>query len=110
VTRVDLHRLAQRAQTDRTARLDTILRRDVTVAYPDEPLRTIVHRMAETGLTRFPVVERRGDHRRLVGMISLEDLLKARLRNLEAERRRERVMRVKIAFPFGLRRSRDTTT
>ena len=28
------------------------------VAYPDEPLRVIVHRMAETGLTRFPVVDR----------------------------------------------------
>jgi CBS domain-containing protein len=105
VTRFDLRQLAQRAPTDRSARLPAILRRNVTVAYPDEPLRAIAHRMAETGLTRFPVVERRGDSGRLVGMISLKDLLKARLRNLEAERRRERVMRVRIAFPFGLRGS-----
>jgi len=35
-------------------------------------------------------------------MISLEDLLKARAMNLDAERRRERVMRVRLAFPFGL--------
>ena len=56
--------------------------------------------MAETGLTHFPVV----DHgsRRLVGMISLEDLLKARALNLESERRRERVMQVRLAFPFAL--------
>ena len=32
------------------------------VAYPDEPLRVVVYRMAETGLTRLPVVER-GDAR-----------------------------------------------
>jgi CBS domain-containing protein len=60
--------------------------------------------MAETGLTRFPVVDRAGMH--VVGMISLDDLLKARALNLEAERRRERIMRVQIAFPFGLGRSR----
>ena len=32
--------------------------RTPTVAYPDEPLRVVVYRMAGTGLTRFPVVER----------------------------------------------------
>jgi CBS domain-containing protein len=63
--------------------------------------------MAETGLTHFPVVER-GDGRRLVGMISLEDLLKARTMNLDAERRRERVMSVRLGYPFGLGRSEST--
>lgn len=42
---------------------------------------------------------------RLVGMISLEDLLKARARNLDAEQRHERTMDVRIALPFGLRRA-----
>jgi CBS domain-containing protein len=105
VTRFDLRQLADRARTDPTERLAKILRRDVTVAYPDEPLRLIAHRMAETGLTHFPVVER-GESRRLIGMLSLEDLLKARMLNLEAERRRERIMHVRLAFPFGLGRSR----
>ena len=73
---------------------------------PDEPLRFIVQRMADTGLTRFPVIDR-GTSRRLVGMISLDDLLKERALNLEAERRRERTMRVQIAFPFRMRRPRD---
>ena len=59
--------------------------------------------MAMSGLTRFPVLERGAD-RRLVGVISLEDLLKARVQNLEAEHRRERLLRVRIAFPFGLER------
>ncbi|MGH9310741.1 MAG: chloride channel protein, partial [Vicinamibacterales bacterium] len=105
VTRFDLHQLATRAQGDPAARLQDILRQNPTVAYTDEPLRVIAHRMAETGFTHFPVVER-GNGRQLAGMISLEDLLKARALNLESERRRERIMRVNLAFPFGLRRTR----
>ena len=65
------------------------------VAYPDEPLRVVVYRMAETGLTRFPVVER-GDERKLVGVIGLRDLLTARTRNLTEERDRERVLRIRL--------------
>ena len=68
------------------------------VAFPDEPLRTVVYRMAETGYTRFPVVER-DNPQQLVGMISLNGLLKARVRNLEEERRRERVLRMRLFFP-----------
>jgi len=57
-----------------------------------------VNRMAETGLTRFPVID--NEHsRKLVGIISLEDLLHARVRSLEEERRRERVLRIHL--PFG---------
>jgi CIC family chloride channel protein len=69
--------------------------RDPVVAYADEPLRLLVHRMAETGLTRMPVVERE-DSRRLAGMVSLTDLLRARTRMLEEERRRERVLRLRF--------------
>lgn len=77
---------AAAAAGDKTATLATILRPTPTVAHPDEPLRIVVHRMADTGLTHFPVVER-GPERRLTGMISLEDLLKARTHHLESERR-----------------------
>lgn len=68
------------------------------VAYPDEPMRAVVYRMAETGFTRFPVVER-NDPGKLVGMISLNDLLKASSRNLEEERHRERVLRLRLLTP-----------
>jgi CBS-domain-containing membrane protein len=67
------------------------------VAYDDEPLRVLVFRMAETGVTRVPVV-RRSD-RTLLGMVALSDLLTARVRLLDAEQRRERV----LGYPFGLR-------
>jgi chloride channel protein, CIC family len=68
---------------------------DPVVAHPDEPLRVVVYRMAETGLTRFPVVDR-GDERKLVGVIGLRDLLSARTRNLAEERDRERVLRIRL--------------
>jgi CBS domain-containing protein len=56
----------------------------------------VVFRMAETGLTRMPVVE--NDSRILLGMISLHDLLLARVRNLNEERHRERILRLRLPF------------
>ncbi len=66
-----------------------------TVAFPDESLRTVVYRMAESGFTRLPVVDR-ADDKRLIGMVSLADLLRARGRNLEEERTRERMFRLRL--------------
>jgi CBS domain-containing protein len=71
---------------------------DPVVAYNDEPLRMIVYRMAETGLTRMPVVMRHT--KTLVGMIALTDLLGARSRILEAEQRRERVLGARLRLPL----------
>jgi len=83
-----------------TRRLVDFVKCDPEVAYPDEPLRVVVYRMAETGLTRFPVVER-GGSKKLVGMVSLDDLLKARAHTLDAERRRERVLPLRLRIPFS---------
>jgi chloride channel protein, CIC family len=77
--------------------LAEIAAKDPVVAFADEPLRVIVHRMAETGFTRLPVLDPQSD-RRLVGMISLEDLLHARSQNLTEERTRERVLRIRLPF------------
>lgn len=105
-TRSDLLHLADRAHVaGAEARLDDVIRPAPVIAYPDEPLRVVVHRMADTGRTRLPVVERGADPR-LVGMVSLTDLLQARTRNLEAERRRERVLGLRVLFPS---RARDTS-
>jgi CBS domain-containing protein len=71
------------------------------VAYPDEPLRVVVHRMSDTGLTRFPVVNN-GQERKLTGMVSISDLLRARTRSLEDERHRERVLRIHL--PLSVRK------
>ncbi len=85
----------------RNTPLSEVATSEPVVAYADEPLRMVVNRMAESGYTRFPVVDRE-DSGKLVGMVALHDLLHARTRALEAEGLRERVLR--IHFPFGSRR------
>ncbi len=92
----------QRAGGGDGRRIADLVKPNPVVAHPDEPLRVIVYRMAETGLTRFPVVER-GDGGKLVGIVSLSDLLRARVRNLEEERRRQRVLRMHLLFPLRAR-------
>jgi CBS domain-containing protein len=78
-------------------RISEIALEKPVVAFAGEPLRMVVQRMAESGVTRLPVVESR-NVRRLVGMISLSDLLRARAQNLEEERARDTVLRIR--FPF----------
>jgi len=68
------------------------------VVHADDPLRLVAYRMAESGVTRVPVV-RRSDGT-FVGMLALHDLLTARTRILDAEQRRERVFDV----PFRVAR------
>ncbi len=99
LTRSDLRKLLQNPEEGSESRtLGELARRDPVEAYPDEPLRVVVYRMAEKGITRMPVVEGNGS-RKLVGLLSLDDLLKARVRNLEEERRRETVLPLHFVFP-----------
>ena len=78
-------------------RMGELANSEPQVALAGEPLRAVVYRMAETGFTRMPVVE--SEHsRKLVGMVSLNDLLRARSRSLEEERHRERVLRIHLPF------------
>jgi chloride channel protein, CIC family len=97
VTRNDLHQIRQ---SGCSGELGKIGKKDPVVAYSGEPLRAVVYRMAETGFTRLPVIESE-ESGKLAGMISLHDLLRARTRSLEEDRRRERLLRVRL--PFGSR-------
>jgi CIC family chloride channel protein len=89
--------------------LAAIVRANPVAAYPDEPLRSVVYRMAEKGVTRLPVIER-GAEEKLLGLVSLDDLLKARTRSLEDERRRERILRLQFLFPRKRARSDTPAT
>jgi CIC family chloride channel protein len=71
--------------------LGQLVSRDAARAYTDEILRTLVYRMAQSEVTRMPVVER--ETGKLMGLVTLENLLKARSRHWEEERRREQVLR-----------------
>jgi CIC family chloride channel protein len=72
------------------------------IAHGDEPLRVVVHRMATTNRAELPVVAR-DDRRKLIGTITLRDMLKARVRHLEEEERRERVLPLSLIVPPFLR-------
>src|SRR4029077_16661149 len=98
LTRATLHNLVQEKAVTESDGCPPVLEQyailDPVVCYPDEPLRVVIYRMAATDLTRMPVVER--EHpRKLVGIVSLTDLLKARARVLHEENTRERVLRLR---------------
>ncbi len=88
------------------------IRDTVAVAYPDETLRTAAYRMAERGVTRMPVVAR-DDPTRLVGLVTLAQLLEGRLRDLREARVAERVLWFRPVVPidrFWRRPGRATRT
>jgi CBS domain-containing protein len=101
ITRRELRRFIE---SNSSAPLETIAREPLT-AFRDEPLRSIVMRMAETGITRMPVVDAGG---KLEGLVSLRDLLRARVRNLDEERRRERILRLRMPFLLPRERMNDS--
>ena len=103
VTRLDIsERIEREGDAILSISLADLARKAAIETYPDEPLRVVVYRMAEKGVTRMPVVER--SSRTFLGLVSLNDLLKARARHLEEERRRERPLKFRFFFP-GRRRS-----
>jgi H+/Cl- antiporter ClcA len=103
VTSGDLQKFLQAHPAEGDGRkVGDLVRPDPLKTYPDEPLRVVVYRMAESGLTRLIVVDREDPHK-LVGIVSLKDLLKARVRNLEDERHRERVLTIRPFAPLNSR-------
>jgi len=98
VTRRQLFKCSEQTQGEAPVkRLSEVASAEPVVAFADEPLRVVVRRMAESGLTGFPVLDPKTE-RKLVGMVSVNDLLSARIQNLEDERARERVLRIRMPF------------
>ena len=95
ITRKDIGKLVEEKHNGHE--IGTFVRQEPVVASADETLRIVVNRMASSGFTRMPVLD---SHGKLVGMVSLQDLLGARARNLSEERDRERVIRIRIPFSF----------
>jgi chloride channel protein, CIC family len=98
LTRKDIRdRIEEEGESALDLPLHNLVRTNSFEVYSDEPLRVVVYRMAESGFTRMPVVQR--DTGKFLGLISLEDLLKARSRHLEEERRRERPLKMRFFLP-----------
>jgi CIC family chloride channel protein len=95
-TRNDLRR------HDGDSMLADVVNREPHSVLSNETLRTAVQRMAEHGVTRLLVVNP-SDRRKLVGKLALHDVLKARVRHLHDERRRERILPWEYMLPRWLR-------
>jgi CIC family chloride channel protein len=100
LTRKDIRdRIDREADAALRRTLSEVARTNASAVYSDEPLRVVAYRMAETGFTRMPVMDRASG--KFLGLISLDDLLKARARHLEEERRRERTLNLRFFLPGG---------
>ena len=96
ISRRDLLDLSHGLLTGRPGLPETVeqaMTTNVVVAYPDDTLRDVAYRMAETGVTRMPVVVR-GAAPKLLGIVTLPALLAGRLRDLEEDREAERILRL----------------
>ena len=98
LTRADLREQIAKDGSSTLARpIGAFLRPSTVETNPDEILRVVVYRMAEKGVSRMPVVDRATG--KFLALISLDDLLKARARHLEEERRREQTLKWHFFFP-----------
>ena len=91
--------LEQFAAGKKGTNLSSLVISKPVVAYDDERLTRIVQRMASSGFTKLPVV-RREDSAKVVGIVSISDLLKARLAAQDTEERRERVLQLSVPLLF----------
>jgi len=108
LTRRDIReRIEQEGDAVLQRPLRELVRASTIETNPDEILRVVVYRMAEKAVTRLPVVELSTG--KFLGLISLDDLLKARSRHLEEERRRERTLNLRFLLP-GRREETETET
>ncbi|HKW61187.1 MAG TPA: chloride channel protein [Candidatus Acidoferrum sp.] len=106
LTRGDIHkRVKEKGEGVWQQPVGEFVRKEFIETSPNETLRAVVYVMAEKGITRMPVVER--DTRKFMGLLALEDLLKARVRHLEEERRREQVLNLLSFLPGSEAEERD---
>jgi len=95
VSRTDALRWQMDQSRAETMLADAISDAAQPVVYPDTPSGVVADLIIETGIGRIPVVER-GTHR-VVGILSRQDLLKARSANRMAETGRDRFVGPKPA-------------
>jgi H+/Cl- antiporter ClcA len=101
VTRRDLLDLAadQNPQEQRDLRVLADVAIEPTVVHDDDTLKHVAQTMALAGVSRVPVVDR-ADPTRLLGLVSLHQLLAGRLRDLQEAREPERVLRLPALVPL----------
>ena len=91
LTRLQLLEEAARPDLASTTRVDEIMVRDPVVGYPDMTLRELANLMAKCEVSSVPIVER-GDPERVRSVVAMDQVLEARLRDVNEEYITERVL------------------
>jgi CIC family chloride channel protein len=90
---LDLSHALDKGQADDRL-VGDIMVRDPVVVHQDQTLREVANLFAERGVARAPVVDRE-EPTRLLGLITVTQLLQGRERDLQEERVSERVLRLR---------------
>jgi len=85
-------------QGDGSTPLKELMRDPVAVTHSDHTLRHVAEQMSEAEVNRVPVMDR-DDPSKVIGIVSLTQLLAARQRDQQEARDRERVLRVRLVSP-----------
>jgi CIC family chloride channel protein len=80
ITREDINKALGRGDAD--AEIFSIMSKDLILCYPDESLKTALHKMASKNIGRIPVVER-GNEEHLIGILTRKSIISAYNRALE---------------------------
>jgi len=96
VTRSTLLAQLASAAVDLLVVADILEGQPLTIA-PEETCRSAAEKMAQSRVGRLPVVAL-NDPQKLVGIVTLTDLLKARARYVEEEQRRDRFIRPRLTW------------
>jgi CBS domain-containing protein len=91
VTRQQLLSAGSRLNADSQSNIDALMVRDVVVGYADMTLRELANLMAERQVSSVPIVDRKNG-RLVLGVMALDHVLEARLRDVNEEHKSERVL------------------
>ena len=91
VTRQQLLSADPRLNASSPANINDLMVKDVVVGYPDMTLRELANLMAERQVSSVPVVDR-ANGRLVLGVMALDQVLEARLRDVNEEHKSERVL------------------
>jgi CIC family chloride channel protein len=89
VTRKDINRALGKGDAD--TEVKKIMTRDLTICYPNESLKTALHKMAVRNIGRIPVVNR-DDQEHIVGLITRKSIITAYNQALEAVKSKSAVL------------------
>ncbi|HET7674248.1 MAG TPA: chloride channel protein [Gammaproteobacteria bacterium] len=93
VTQARVFNALQSSDEAAPATVDQVMIRDVIVGHPDMTLREAANLMASSGISSFPVVDRTQPEK-LLSIVAMDQILEARLRDVDEERKAERILRL----------------